>query len=120
MVSILGYLVPENKQVRIALKQIYGLGNFRSNQIIEILGFDQNLKVKDISEIEISKLLDFVLKEKLVGSELERELKNNLLKLLENNCYRGFRHRQKLPVRGQKTKNNAKTQRKLANNRLKK
>jgi small subunit ribosomal protein S13 len=120
MVSILGYLLPEKKQIRVALKQIYGLGNFRSNQICEILGFDRNLKVQDISEIEISKLLDFVLKKKLIARDLERELKTKLLKLLENNCYRGFRHRQKLPVRGQKTKNNAKTQRKLAKNRLKK
>lgn len=120
MVSILGYLLPKNKQVRIALTSVYGLGKFRSNQICEILGFDKNLKIRDISETEISKLLDFILKEKLVGSELERQLKNSLSKLIENNCYRGFRHRQSLPVRGQKTKNNAKTQRKLAKKRLKK
>jgi small subunit ribosomal protein S13 len=120
MVRILGYTLNETKSIRIAITNIYGIGQYKSNQICNTLGFDKNLKVENISELEISKLIDFILKEKLIGTELERNLKKDLSKLLDNKCYRGYRHRYKLPVRGQKTKTNAKTQRKLAKNRLKK
>lgn len=100
--------LPNGKHVEIALTYIYGIGKTTSNEILEKLKIEKTRKIETLSEEELDKIRD-VIKEMLVEWDLRRLVAWNIKRLQEINCYRGQRHRKRLPVRGQNTKTNAKT-----------
>jgi small subunit ribosomal protein S13 len=108
MARISGVNVPLNKRVEIGLTYIYGVGRSTSNELLAKVGVDPNTYVRDLTEDEISKLRDAV-EDLTVEGDLRREQSQNIKRLMEIGCYRGIRHRRGLPVRGQKTKTNART-----------
>ncbi len=108
MARISGVNVPLNKRVEIGLTYIYGVGQSTSQELLDKTGIDRNTFVRDLTEDEISKLRDAV-DDLTVEGDLRREISQNVKRLMEIGCYRGVRHRRGLPVRGQKTKTNART-----------
>jgi len=108
MARISGVNVPLNKRVEIGLTYIYGVGQSTSQGLLAKTGVDPNTYVRDLTEDEISKLRDAV-DDITVEGDLRREQSQNIKRLMEIGCYRGVRHRRGLPVRGQKTKTNART-----------
>ncbi len=108
MARISGVNIPLNKRVEIGLTYIYGVGRATSNVLCERTGVDPNTYVRDLTEDEIGKLRDAV-EDLTVEGDLRRERSQNIKRLMEIGCYRGLRHRRGLPVRGQKTKTNART-----------
>ena len=109
MARIAGVDLPRDKRVDIALRYIYGIGQTRSFQIVEGAGIDGGTKVRDLSEDEVSRIREFIDRTYKVEGDLRRERSQNVKRLMEIGCYRGMRHRRGLPVRGQKTKTNART-----------
>ena len=108
MARISGVNIPLNKRVEIGLTYIYGVGRATANQLCETTGVSPDTYVRDLTEDEISKLRDAV-EDLTVEGDLRRERSQNIKRLMEIGCYRGLRHRRGLPVRGQKTKTNART-----------
>jgi len=108
---IAGVDLPRGKRVEIGLTYIYGIGRTRSQQIIEGAGVDRDTKIKDLTEAEVVRIRDIVVKEFKVEGDLRREVAMNIRRLTEIGCYRGIRHRRNLPVRGQRTRTNARTKR---------
>ena len=108
MARIAGINIPLNKRVEIGLTYIYGVGQTTSQELLDQAGIDRNTYVRDLTEDEISKLRDLV-DDLTVEGDLRRERSQNIKRLMEIGCYRGLRHRRGLPVRGQKTKTNART-----------
>ncbi len=111
MARIAGVDLPRNKRVEIALTYIYGIGRTTSGEVLGRTGIDPDTRVRDLTESEISKLRDTVNREYRVEGDLRREVAMNIKRLQEINCYRGLRHRRNLPVRGQRTRTNARTKR---------
>ena len=109
MARIAGVDLPREKRVEIGLTYIYGIGLTTSKQIIAETGINPDTRVKDLSENEISKLRDYIEHNLKVEGDLRREVSLNIKRLVEIGCYRGVRHRKGLPVRGQSTKQNART-----------
>lgn len=109
MARIAGVDLPREKRVEIGLTYIFGLGRTRSCQILEKTGINPDTRVRDLTDDEISKLRDTIEKEYTVEGDLRREIALNIKRLVEIRCYRGMRHRLGLPVRGQRTKTNART-----------
>ena len=109
MARIAGVDIPREKRVEIGLTYIFGLGRTSSNKILEATGIDPDTRVKDLSEDEVSLLRDYIDRNVTVEGDLRRETSLNIKRLVEINCYRGTRHRKGLPVRGQRTKTNART-----------
>ena len=109
MARLAGVDIPREKRVVIALTYIYGVGNSRAIQILEATGIDANTRVKDLSDDEMVKLRDYIEGNLQVEGDLRREVALNIKRLIEIGCYRGLRHRRGLPVRGQRTKTNART-----------
>jgi small subunit ribosomal protein S13 len=109
MARIAGVDLPNDKRVEIALCYIYGIGRTLSNQILEKCGINPDTRVKDLTEEENSKIRDIIENEYIVEGDLRREIAMNIKRLTEIGCYRGRRHRMGLPVRGQRTKTNART-----------
>ena len=109
MARISGVDIPNQKRVEIALTYIYGIGLKSSKDILEKTGIDPDKRAKDLTEDEIAKLRDEIENNYTVEGELRREVAMNIKRLVEINCYRGIRHRKGLPVRGQRTKTNART-----------
>ena len=110
MARIAGVDLPRNKRVEIGLTYIYGIGRPTSRQILTEAGIDFDTRIKDLTEEQVSKIRELI--EKLgiiVEGDLRREIALNIKRLMEIGCYRGIRHRRGLPVRGQKTKTNART-----------
>jgi small subunit ribosomal protein S13 len=108
LARIAGINIPLNKRVEIGLTYIYGIGRSAANEILSKLGIDPNTYVRDLTDDEISKLRDEI-DDRLVEGDLRRERSQAVKRLMEIGCYRGLRHRRGLPVRGQKTKTNART-----------
>ena len=108
MARIAGINIPLNKRVEIGLTYIYGVGQSTSKHLLDELSIDRDTYVRDLTEDEISKLRDAV-EDLTVEGDLRREINQNIKRLMEIGCYRGIRHRRGLPVRGQKTKTNART-----------
>ena len=108
MARISGVNIPLNKRVEIGMTYIYGIGRATSQELLDKTGIDRNTYVRDLTEDEISKLRDAV-EDLTVEGDLRREQSQNIKRLMEIGCYRGVRHRRGLPVRGQKTKTNART-----------
>jgi small subunit ribosomal protein S13 len=109
MARISGVNIPLNKRVEIGLTYIYGIGRSTSNRLLSELGIEQDRKVRDLTEEEVVKLRDLIDNSVIVEGDLRRERSQNIMRLQEIGCYRGLRHRRGLPVRGQKTKTNART-----------
>ena len=109
MARISGVDIPNQKRVEIALTYIYGIGLTSSKKILAKTGIDPDKRAKDLTEDEISKLRDEIENHYKVEGELRREVALNIKRLVETKCYRGIRHRRGLPVRGQRTKTNART-----------
>jgi small subunit ribosomal protein S13 len=108
MARISGVNIPLNKRVEIGLTYIYGVGRSTSQELLTTTGVDRDTYVRDLTEDEITKLRDAV-EDLTVEGDLRRETSQNIKRLMEIGCYRGVRHRRGLPVRGQKTKTNART-----------
>ena len=109
MARIAGVDIPNNKRVEIALTYIYGIGRKSANDILSKTGVDPDKRAKDLTEEEIAKLRDVIENSYTVEGDLRREVALNIKNMVEINCYRGIRHRKGLPVRGQRTKTNART-----------
>ena len=109
MARIAGVDIPNNKRVEIALTYIYGIGRKSANDILAATGINPDTRAKDLTENEVAKLRDEIENNYTVEGELRREVALNIKRLVEINCYRGIRHRKGLPVRGQRTKTNART-----------
>ena len=108
MARIAGVNIPNNKHTEIALTSIYGIGRPTAQQICVAAGVLPSAKIKDLNDADIEKLRDEVAKVKVEG-DLRREVTMNIKRLMDLGCYRGVRHRRGLPVRGQRTKTNART-----------
>lgn len=111
MARIAGVELPKDKRLEIALTYIYGIGRNLANQILTTTGIDPNIRVKNLSEIEISKLSSYIAQNYKVEGDLRREVQENIKRLIEISTYRGVRHRRNLPCRGQRTRTNARTKR---------
>ena len=109
MARIAGVDIPNNKRVEIALTYIYGIGRKSSNDILAATGIDPDKRAKDLTDDEISKLRDEIEANYTVEGDLRRDVSLEIKRMIEINCYRGIRHRKGLPVRGQRTKTNART-----------
>ena len=109
MARIAGVDIPNNKRVEIALTYIYGIGRKSANDILAATGVNPDTRAKDLTEEEIAKLRDVIESSYTVEGDLRREVGLNIKRMVEVNCYRGIRHRKGLPVRGQRTKTNART-----------
>jgi small subunit ribosomal protein S13 len=109
MARIAGVDVPRDKRVEVSLTYIFGIGRSTSNKILASAEIDPDTRVKDLSEAEISRLRQIVDHDYVVEGELKRQKDMNIRRLTEIGCYRGLRHRRGLPVRGQRTKTNART-----------
>lgn len=109
MARIAGVEIPRNKRVEIALTYIYGIGRTRAQEALEATGIDGSIRVKDLTEQDVVKLRDYVENKWKLEGELRSEVQSNIKRLMDIGCYRGLRHRRGLPVRGQKTKTNART-----------
>lgn len=109
MARIAGVDLPRDKRVEIGLTYIFGIGRTRSTEILTKTGINPGTRVRDLTDDEISKLRDTIEKEYAVEGDLRREVTLNIKRLMEIGCYRGRRHRMGLPVRGQRTKTNART-----------
>ena len=108
-VRLVGVDLPQSKRVEIALTYIYGIGLTTSKQILQATGVDPDIRVKDLTEEDLSKLRDYIQGNLKVEGDLHREVSQNVKRLMEIGCYRGLRHRRGLPVRGQRTRTNART-----------
>ena len=109
MARIAGVDIPNNKRVEIALTYIYGIGRKSANDILAATGINPDTRAKDLTEEEVAKLRDVIESSYTVEGDLRREVALNIKRMVEVNCYRGIRHRKGLPVRGQRTKTNART-----------
>lgn len=109
MARIAGVDLPREKRVEIGLTYIFGIGRAKSNDILAKAGVNPDTRIKDLNDEEISKLRELIDKEYKVEGDLRREIALNIKRLVEIGCYRGRRHRMGLPVRGQRTKTNART-----------
>ena len=111
MARFAGIELPTNKRVEISLTYLYGIGRSLSNKILEKTSIDKNKRMKDLTDAEINKLREEIEKNHQVEGDLKRMEGLNVKRLTEINCYKGMRHRKGLPVRGQRTKTNARTRR---------
>ena len=109
MARIAGVDLPKHKRVEIGLTYIFGIGRKTAQQILEATGVNPDTRVKDLTEDDVSKLREYIDHNVHVEGDLRREVALNIKRLVEIGCYRGVRHRKGLPVRGQRTKTNART-----------
>lgn len=109
MARIAGIDLPREKRVEIGLTYIYGIGRPMSNKILQATGISPDIRIKDLSEEQVSALRNYIEKNVRIEGDLHREVALNIKRLMEIGCYRGVRHRKGLPVRGQSTKQNART-----------
>ena len=109
MARISGVDLPREKRVEIGLTYIYGVGLSTSQKILATTGINPDTRIKDLTEDEVNEIRNYVNKNLMVEGDLRREVALNIKRLVEIGCYRGIRHRKGLPVRGQKTKTNART-----------
>lgn len=109
MARIAGIDIPRNKQVEVSLTYIYGIGRNRSQQILERANVDPMSRVRDLTDAEVTRLREIIDNDYMVEGDLRREVAMNIKRLTEIGSYRGLRHRRGLPVRGQRTRTNART-----------
>jgi small subunit ribosomal protein S13 len=111
MARIAGVDLPRDKRVEIALRYLYGVGPSNSREILRAANVNPDTRVKDLSEAEVGRLREVIDRDYRVEGDLRREVAMNIKRLTEIGCYRGLRHRRNLPVRGQRTRTNARTKR---------
>jgi small subunit ribosomal protein S13 len=109
LARITGIDLPKNKRIEIALTYIYGIGRTSAQRILSESGVDYNTRTDNLTEVEIAKIRDVIDKNYKVEGDLRKEISMNIKRLMDLGCYRGLRHRKGLPVRGQRTKTNART-----------
>ncbi len=109
MARIAGVDLPREKRVEIGLTYVFGIGRTRSNEVLKKTGINPDTRVKDLTEDDVAKLREAIEHEYTVEGDLRREIALNIKRLVEIDCYRGQRHRKGLPVRGQRSKTNART-----------
>ncbi len=109
MARLVGVDLPRDKRIEIGLTYIYGIGLTTSKKILAETGVDPDVRVKDLTEDDLTKLRDYIQANLKVEGDLHREVSQNVKRLMEIGCYRGLRHRRGLPVRGQRTHTNART-----------
>lgn len=109
MARISGVDLPRDKRVLIGLTYIFGIGRTTSQQILDATGIDVSTRVRNLTEDEVNRIREHIEKNLKVEGDLRRDVTQNIKRLIEINCYRGVRHRRSLPVRGQRTKTNART-----------
>ena len=109
MPRIVGVDIPKEKRIEIALSYIYGIGRSLSNKILKIANIDPDKRAKDLTEEEIARLSSIIQKDYKVEGDLRRDISGNIKRLIDAGTYRGLRHRRGLPVRGQRTRTNART-----------
>lgn len=109
MARIAGVDIPRDKRVEVSLTYIYGIGRATSRNLLQQTNINPDTRVRDLTEDEVSRLRDTIEKNLKVEGDLRRDVSLNIKRLMEIGCYRGIRHRRGLPVRGQNTKNNART-----------
>ncbi len=111
MARIAGVDIPREKRVEISLTYIYGIGPTTSKKLLDRTGISPDTRVNQLTDDEVNRLRDIIEKEMIVEGDLRREVAMNIKRLIDINCYRGIRHRRGLPLRGQRTKTNARTRR---------
>lgn len=111
MARISGVDLPNDKRIEVALTYIFGVGLTRSKAILEATGISTETHARDLSDEEVLRIRDFIDKNYIVEGDLRREVRQNIGRLVEINCYRGQRHRRNLPVHGQRTRTNARQKR---------
>ena len=109
MARIAGITLPQEKRIEIGLTYIYGIGRAKSIAILAEAKIDKNKKVKTLTEDEINKIRQIIEKRERIEGDLRKDVSMNIKRLIDIGCYRGLRHKRKLPVRGQRTKTNART-----------
>ncbi len=109
MARIAGVDIPNNKRIEIALTYIYGIGRKSANDILAATGINPDTRAKDLTDSDVAKLRDEIEANYKVEGDLRRDVALDIKRMIEINCYRGIRHRKGLPVRGQRTKTNART-----------
>ena len=109
MARLVGVDLPRDKRIEVGLTYIYGIGLTTSKKILADTGVDPDVRVKDLTEDDLTKLRDYIQENLKVEGDLHREVSQNVKRLMEFGCYRGLRHRRGLPVRGQRTHTNART-----------
>ncbi len=109
MARIAGVNIPTNKRVEIALRYIYGIGPTNSKVICDQMGIPPERRVNQLTDAEVSQIREIISRDYTVEGDLRREVAMNIKRLMDLGCYRGLRHRRKLPVRGQRTHTNART-----------
>lgn len=109
MARIAGIDLPKNKRVEIALTYIYGIGRSTAQKILAESGIEMNTRTDNLTESEVARIREFIDKNVKVEGDLRRDISMNIKRLMDLGCYRGLRHRKGLPVRGQRTKTNART-----------
>ena len=109
MARIAGVDLPGDKRIEIGLTYIFGIGRKTASDILAATGVDPDIRVRDMTESDVNKLREYIDHNVKVEGDLRRETSMNIKRLIENGCYRGVRHRKGLPVRGQSTKQNART-----------
>jgi small subunit ribosomal protein S13 len=109
MPRVIGIDIPGNKRLVISLTYLYGIGKTTSYEVIQKLGLDPNMRAHNLSDEDVSKLNSILTSEYVVEGDLRRQVQNNIKRLVSINSYRGMRHRQGLPTRGQRTRCNART-----------
>ncbi len=109
MARIAGIEIPNQKRVEVGLTYIYGIGRGKSKAILDYVKVDVNKKVKDLSPEELNRIRKHIESEEMVEGDLKKKVNTDIKRLMDINCYRGRRHKKGLPVRGQRTKTNART-----------
>ena len=109
MPRILGVDIPKEKRVEIALTYLYGIGRTLSNKVLSATGIDPAKRAKDLTDEETAKIAAYIQKEYRVEGDLRRDISGNIKRFIDIGCYRGLRHKKGLPVRGQRTRTNART-----------
>ena len=109
MARIAGVDLPREKRIEIGLTYIYGIGRSSADKILQATGVNPDTRVKDLTDDEVKDIANYIAENQMVEGDLRREIALNIKRLQEIGCYRGIRHRKGLPVRGQKTKTNART-----------
>lgn len=109
MARIAGIEIPNHKRVEVGLTYIYGIGRQKSRTILDSVKVDLNKKIKDLTAEELSRIRKHIESDEMVEGDLKKKVNTDIKRLMDINCYRGRRHRKGLPVRGQRTKTNART-----------
>jgi small subunit ribosomal protein S13 len=120
MARIAGITLPPEKRIEVGLTYIYGIGRSKSRKILAEAKIDLDKKVKSLSEDEISKIRQIIEKREKIEGDLRKDVAMNIKRLVDIGCYRGLRHKRKLPVRGQRTKTNARTRKGVRGSKIKK